>query len=239
LDERRGRKPSSVKKFCYILRSFLEYCWVAGLVERDLSGALTVAMSRQPCRLPVGVGADDVERLLDGCDLASRVGMRDFAVLTLLARLGLRAGEVAGLRLDDIDWHRGEITVAGKGGKEERLPLPKQAGEALAGYLTRARPTADVRTVFLRHRAPIRPMSRAVVKAIVYQACDRAGLERFGPHRLRHTLAETMIAAGVGYDAIGQVLRHDSPLTTANYARVDVGRLRLLARPWPETGERP
>jgi site-specific recombinase XerD len=239
LDEGACRKPSSVKKLGYVLRSFLRFCWVAGQVDRDLSGALTVAMARQPCRLPVGVGADTVKRLLDGCDQTTRVGLRDLAVLTLLARLGLRSQEIAGLRLDDIDWYRGEITVTGKSGKIERLPLPGQAGEAIAAYLTRARPSSQARTVFLRHRAPIQPMTRAGVKMIVHQACGRAGLEPFGPHRLRHTLAETMVATGVGFEAIGQVLRHDSPLTTANYARVDVDQLRLLARPWPDAGARP
>jgi len=233
-----GRKPSSVKKFCYVLRSFLRYCWVAGLVERDLSGALTVVMARQPCRLPVGVGADNVRRLLDSCDQTTRVGARDLAVLTLLSCLGLRASEVSGLRLDDIDWHHGEVVVAGKGGKIERLPLPTRAGEAIAAYLTRARPSTDTRAVFLRCRAPIGPVTRAVVKAIVYQACDRAGLERFGPHRLLHTLAEIMIACGVGYGGVGQMLRHDDPVTTANYARVDIDQLRCLARPWPEAGGR-
>jgi site-specific recombinase XerD len=239
LAEGEGRKPSSVKKFCYTVRVFLRFCWVAGLVERDLSGALAVARSRQPSRLPVGVSAGDVERLLAGCDTATAVGLRDAAILGALARLGLRAGEAAGLTLDDIDWRGGEVVVAGKGGKVESLPLPQDVGEAIAAYLVGGRPSAECRAVFLCHRAPFTPLNRSSVGSIVTRACERVGLPRFGPHRLRHTLAEAMVAAGVPFPAIGQVLRHDSPLTTANYARVDVGRLRTLAQPWPVEGRQP
>lgn len=226
---------SSVKRLGYTLRSFLRYAFLTGLTDHDLSGASIPIRARQPSLLPIGISREQTTALLAACGRDSVVGRRDYAVILLLARLGLRATEVAGLRLDDIDWHHGEITVRGKGRRDERMPLPAEVGEALVDYLMRSRPTdaPGVRTVFLAARAPRRPMDRVTVSSMIGQACLRAGITPVGAHLLRHTLGEAMIRAEVPLAAIGQVLRHHDPLTTTNYARVDVERLRDLARPWP------
>ncbi len=154
----------------------------------------------------------------------------------MLLRLGVRAGEVAALRLDDIDWHTGQIVIHGKGGRDEQLPLPVDVGEAIVAYLRRGRPATTRREVFITARAPTRGLSRGAVTAIVHQACRRAGIPEIGAHRLRHTAASTMVRADVPLAEIGQVLRHHNQSTTSAYARVDVDQLRRLARPWPVTG---
>ena len=234
LDEGTSRRPVSVKAFGYTLRSLLRFWFIAGITSHDLSAATLVIRHPQPSRLPVGVSRDDVTALLAHCDRDTGAGVRDYAVLLLLARLGLRAVEVARLRLDDLDWRRGVLLVRGKGNRDEHLPLPHEVGEAIVAYLRGARPAdAGFREVFAADRAPLRPLTRDAVGGIVERACDRAGLERLGPHRLRHTLGEQMVAAVVPLNAIGQVLRHATPLTTAGYARVDVAALRELAQPWP------
>lgn len=236
LDEGVTRRPVSVKAFGYTLRALLRFFFVTGVTSHDLSAATLVVRSPQPSRLPIGVGRDEVAAVLVSCDCDTSAGLRDYAVLLLLARLGLRAVEVARLRIDDIDWRRGEILVRGKGDRDERLPLPAEVGEAVVAYLQGARPAeVGFREVFAADRAPLRPLTREAVGGIVERACDRAGLPRFGAHRLRHTLGEQMVAAAVPLDAIGQVLRHATALTTAGYARVDVAALRELAQPWPAT----
>jgi integrase len=156
----------------------------------------------------------------------------------VLLRLGLRASEAAALRLEDIDWRAGEITVHGKGRRDERLPLPADVGQAIAGYLTRGRPVTRHREVFLRSVAPERPLGRGGISCIVRRACRRAGILEIGAHRLRHTAACQMAAAGAPLTEIGQVLRHHSLESTANYARVSIAELRKLARPWPLGGAR-
>jgi integrase len=204
LDEGATRRPVSVKAFGYTLRSLLRFWFITGVTAHDLSAATLVIRHPQPSRLPVGASREEVTALLVSCDRETSTGVRDYAVLSLLARLGLRAVEVARLRLDDIDWRHGELLVRGKGNRDERLPLPHEVGEAIVAYLGGAR-LVDVRfrEVFAASRAPFRPLTREAVSGIVERACDRAGLERFGPHRLRHTLAEQMIAAQVPLDAIG------------------------------------
>jgi len=159
-------------------------------------------------------------------------------VIITLLRLGLRAGEVAGLRLDDVDWRAGELVVRGKGNREDRLPLPKEVGEAIAAYLKRGRPTSDRREVFLRARAPFQPIAPGTVSSTVRRACRRAGVAEVGPHRLRHTVACEMVSAHVPLVQIAQVLRHKSLQSTAIYARVDLDQLRLLAAPWPAGAQR-
>ncbi|GAA1890549.1 site-specific integrase [Paeniglutamicibacter psychrophenolicus] len=237
LDEGEGRKPVSVKKFGYVLRSFLRFCFLVGELDRDLTGATLVVRLPQPSLLPIGVSPGQIQTLLDACDRNTSVGKRDYAMVLLLARLGLRAGEVAGLHLEDIDWHHGEFMVRGKGSKDERLPLPDEVGAAIADYLLHARPAApDLREAFSTVKAPWRGLSSPAVWAIVVRACKRAGMQPFGAHRLRHSLGEAMVRAEVPLAAIGQVLRHDDPVTTANYARVDVTRLRTLAQPWAAEG---
>lgn len=237
LEEGVTRRPAAVKGFGYTLRAFLRFCFITGVTERDLTGATLAIRSAQPSRLPIGVSANDLAALLTACDRGTVLGRREYAVLVLLARLGLRAGEVARLRLEDIDWYRGEVLIRGKGNRDERLPLPHEVGEALVDYLKRSRPTGhDLREVFIAARAPRRPLTRNSVGFIVNRACLRAGLEPFGAHRLRHTLGEQMVTAGVAFAVIGQVLRHTDPLTTAGYARVNLPALRDLAQPWPQAG---
>jgi integrase len=153
----------------------------------------------------------------------------------LLARLGLRRGEVAGLRLDDIDWRAGELTVVGKGDRAERLPLPAGPGEAIAAWLVDGRPECQTRSVFTTVKPPGRPLSSGAVGHIVGSACQAAGLDRIGAHRLRHTLATEMLQAGASLSEVGQVLRHRSASSTALYAKVDEVALRPLARSWPGT----
>ncbi|MQB02400.1 MAG: tyrosine-type recombinase/integrase [Actinobacteria bacterium] len=177
--------------------------------------------------------AREVRLQLDSCDVATAVGRRDYAVLVLLARLGLRGAEAAALELDDVDWRGGEVAIRGKGRRLERLPLPVAVGEALAAYLTGGRPRCGAATVFVTARAPYRALTPMAVRQIVARACRRAGLRRLGAHRLRHTLATAMLQAGAPLAEVGQVLRHRSHLATATYAKVDEQALRPLARPWP------
>jgi integrase/recombinase XerD len=171
--------------------------------------------------------------LLGSCDRSTTVGCRDHAILILLARLGLRAGEVAGLALDDIDWRAGEVVIRGKRSRIDRLPLPGDVGEALAVYLCRARPGGFGRTVFLRAQAPLAGLSGDGVSEVVVRACRRAGIAPVRAHRLRHTIATEMLRRGAGLAEIGQVLRHQSIEATATYAKVDRAALSRLALPWP------
>ena len=175
-----------------------------------------------------------VQAMLASCDRGTAAGRRDLAILTLLARMGLRAGEVAGLRLDDIDWRLGEITVRGKGNRRDRLPLPADAGEAVADWLRHGRPaTALDRSVFIRIKAPHRGLTSGGVTQAVAAAAGRAGLGVIYAHRLRHSAATAILAEGGSLAEVGQVLRHRRPHTTAAYTKVNVEALRALARPWP------
>ncbi len=157
-------------------------------------------------------------------------------MLLLLARLGLRSAEVAGLTFADVDWRAGEIIVRGKGRREDRLPLPVEVGEALVAYLSEARPGVDTRQLFVTCCAPRRGISAGMVSDIVHRACRRAGLPEVGAHRLRHALATEMLAEGAAMVEISQVLRHRDLATTAIYAKVNLGALRQVAQPWPGTG---
>ena len=183
--------------------------------------------------LPRALAGGQVAALLASCDLGTVVGRRDLAVLTVLSRLGLRAGEAARLRLDHIDWRRGEITVWGKGGRCDRLPLSADVGQAIVSYLASGRPRTDHREVFICARAPYRAMSRGAVTNVVASAARKAGLGTVHAHRLRHSAATAMLGAGAPLSEIGQLLRHRSALTTAIYAKVDIAGLRTVARPWP------
>lgn len=223
----------SVQYFVAALRSFLRYCHVAGLIETDLSAATLTITGRRRSSLPKGISASDAQALLRSCDRRSAAGRRDHAIILMLLRLGLRSGEVAALRLEDLDWRAGQIVVHGKGGRVDRLPLPADVGEAVAGYLYRARPQTISRQVFLRSAAPRVGLSRRGVSSIVRQACVRAGVPPVGAHRLRHTLACQLVRARVPLPEIGQILRHHAATSTALYARVDVDQLRTVARPWP------
>jgi integrase/recombinase XerD len=218
------------------LRSLLGFLHVEGLIERSLVGAVPSAASWRLSGLPRALEPDQVRRLLASCDRATGNGRRDFAILVLLVRLGLRAGEVAGLGLDDVDWRAGELVVVGKGRRAERLPLPIDVGEALTAYLTDGRPaTAQDRCLFVRVKAPHCRLTTGGITQVVVSAAKRADLGQIHAHRLRHTAATEMLRAGAPLAEIGQVLRHRTPLTTAIYAKVDRERLRELARPWPGT----
>jgi site-specific recombinase XerD len=186
--------------------------------------------------LPRAISAEHARRALDACDRRTAIGRRDYAVLLLLARLGLRAGEVVALLLDDVDWDAGRMRVRGKGGREAWLPLPTDVGQAIAAYLQHARPNAPDRHLFLRASAPIRGLkSGMAVASIVAHALRRAGIDtpRRGAHQFRHALATQMLRHGASLAEIGELLRHRSPQTTALYARVDLAALRALALPWP------
>ena len=223
----------STQFFVVALRSFLRYAHLAGALDADVSGASLPVTGRRRSPLPQGVSAAHVRALLASCDRRTTVGRRDYAVMLVLLRLGLRSCEVASLQLGDIDWRAGEITVHGKSDRVDRLPVPADVGQAIVDYLRRGRPRTDRREVFLRVIAPRVGLERGGVSLIVRRACVRAGLTPHGAHRLRHALACDMVAAAVPLHEIGQVLRHRDAASTSVYARVDVDQLRTVARAWP------
>jgi integrase/recombinase XerD len=214
------------------LRQLLRYLHVTGSIPVSLRWAVPAVARLRDRSLPRGLDAATVAKLLGSCDRRRTIGRRDYAIMVLMARLGLRAGEVAALTLDDLDWRAGEIVVHGKGNREDRLPLPVDVGQALVSYLLR-RPQTDCRSVFMRVRAPAGPFPVTGVKHVVSDACARAGVPPVGAHRLRHTAATGMLRAGASLPEIAQVLRHRQLETTAIYARVDRQALRPLALPWP------
>ncbi|HTW07648.1 MAG TPA: site-specific integrase [Acidimicrobiales bacterium] len=232
VSERRRRSTASAQVSVTALRSLLRFLFLEGCIAQRLGDAVP-AVSVPKGFLPRGLADEVVEALLASCDTSTKVGKRDLAVLTALSRLGLRAGEVAGLGLDELDWAHGEVVVRGKGRRTERLPLPVDVGEALAAYLSSGRPKVECRAVFLRVHAPIGPMTASNVGAIVRYACQRAGVPEVGPHRLRHSAATAMLRAGASLAEVGQVLRESADATTAIYAKVDRVALRALAQPWP------
>lgn len=233
LYESRNRSVGTAKLLVSDLRSLLRYFYREGKTRTDLSGAVPAIAARRLTSLPQAIEPEEVTRLLESCDRQTSKGLRDFALLLLLVRLGLRAGETVALELDDIDWEQGEIEIRGKGRRQERLPLPVDVGEALVAYLRRGRPDTADRHLFLRSRAPRRALSSSAVGHVVYEACDRAQIPRVGPHRLRHTAATHMLCQGASLPEIAQVLRHRHLETTAIYAKVDRTALRELAQPWP------
>ena len=227
---------SATQSFVNGVRAFLGFCFVEGVMGSDLSQAALLVRGRSSSSLPKGISRADARALLCSCDRRCALGRRDYAIIITLLRLGLRRSELAGLRLDDIDWRSGELVVRGKAAREDRLPLPADVGEAIASYLRRGRPRSDRREVFLRSKAPYEPIASGTVASTVRRACRRAGIPEIGSHRLRHTAACEMVRANVPLLRIGQVLRHRSLQSTARYARVDVERLRGLAAPWPTKG---
>lgn len=232
-DECRRRSTGSAKVLVTALRSLLRFLVLEGIVTPGLQHAVPAVAGWRGGGLPKALPDGQVAALLAACDRETATGRRDFAVLALLTRLGLRACEASALELDDIDWRAGTVTVRGKGRRDERLPLPSDAGEALACYLRAGRPAGAGRRVFLLSRAPGGGMSPGAVKAVVRSACRRAGLPEAGAHRLRHSAATGMLRAGAPLAEIGQVLRHRSMSTTAIYAKADHGALAQLAMPWP------
>jgi len=216
------------------LRPLMVFLHVTGRIPHPLRWAVPRVADTNARLLPRGVDPETVLALLASCDRRRPVGTRDFAVLLLLARLGLRSAEVASMQLEDVDWRVGELLVRGKGGREDRLPLPVDVGEALSSYLLQRKPVPS-RAVFLGMFAPIGPMSRSGVTQTVVRACNRVGIPRISAHRLRHTLASEMLRAGCSLSEVAEVLRHQLLYTTAIYARVDHAALRSIAMPWPET----
>jgi len=212
------------------LRSLLRFLFVEGLVAHDLSVAVPTMKTQRERSLPRGILSSDLRRMLASCDRRTLVGKRDYAIILLLARLGLRQCEVCALTLDDFDWRRGVLTLQGKGKKRAELPIPQDVGCALSAYLLR-RPRVATRRVFLRVRAPYRPLR--VIGEPVFNASQRAGIASVRPHQLRHTAATQMLGRGASLAEIAQVLRHASTQTTAIYAKVNRRALRALVQPWP------
>lgn len=231
-----NRSISAARDLTCGLRSFLRYLYLTGAIPNPLVWAVPMVADLRDRSLPRGLDSAVVKRLLASCDRRRTVGRRDHAILLLLGRLGLRAGEVAAITLDDIDWRSGELIVRnGKGRRHDRLPLSADVGEAIVSYLRR-RPRIEDRALFLRVVAPAGAIRGSAVSAIVRQACKRAGLPSVGSHALRHTAATEMLRAGATLQEIGEVLRHQEQRTTARYAKVDRKTLRALARPWPRGG---
>lgn len=228
---------ASAKATATRLRSLLRFLYLEGLTARSLAGAVPSSAGWRLASLPKALPAGQVASLLRSCDRRRALGRRDFAMLVLLSRLGMRAGEVACLELGDLDWRVGELVVQGKGNRRDRLPLPVDVGEAIVAWLTRGRPACQTTSVFVTARAPHRPLSSGGVSAVVARACSRAGVPAAGAHRLRHSAATSMLAGGAALDEIGQVLRHERRETTAIYAKVDRRSLQAVVRPWP--GARP
>jgi integrase/recombinase XerD len=218
------------------MRSFLRYARYRGEVTLDLAAAVPVVANWSMSSIPRAIGTDQVRQLLASIDRHTVMGRRDYAIVLLLARLGLRSGEVAFLELDDIDWNAGEVSVRGKGGQRAALPLPAEVGEAIAAYLRDGRPRNSSRRVFLRSKAPVRGfLSQCAIGSIIRHALQRAGIQAptTGAHQFRHALATQMLRRGASLAEIGELLRHSSPQTTTIYAKVDLHALRTLALPWP------
>ena len=234
-----ARSPASAQLHASTLRSFLRFLWQTGQTTRDLTAAIPPVRRWRLVDVPKYLTPDDVQQVLDACPRTSAVGRRDYAILLLLARLGLRGGEIVRLELDDIDWHAGELLVRGKGSVRSRLPLPCDVGEAVAAYLQRDRPRCATRRVFVQARAPHRGLGHpATVSTLVRVALTRARVNApmNGAHLLRHSLATDLLRRGASMADVGEVFRHQHPQTTEIYAKVDLTRLRLLAQPWPSGG---
>ena len=228
--------PKRAKLMTTAMRSFLQYARYRDLINIDLQSSVPTVASWTMASLPRGLSSDEVHCLLAHCARNTAVGVRDWAILLLLARLGLRAGEVVGLTLDDLDWERAELLIRANGGRSDRMPIPQDVGAALADYLRRSRPVCACRQVFVRMRAPHRGFASSVaICCIVRRALDRAGLNpaHKGAHLLRHSVATHMLRQGASLAEIGELLRHRSPQTTMIYAKVDLDLLRPLALPWP------
>ena len=218
------------------LRSFLRYVRYRGDIAPDLAAAVPAVANWSMQSIPRAISAEQTRQLLASVNRQTAVGRRDYAILLLLARLGLRAGEVAFLELDDIDWRSGQLSVRGKGGQRNELPLPADVGKAIAAYLQHGRPRSNSRRVFLRVKAPITGFRRSNgVITLVRHSLQRAGIDAptMGAHQFRHGLATQMLSHGASLSEIGEVLGHRHPQTTSIYAKVNIKALRTLAVPWP------
>ena len=231
-----SQSPGRATLMVGALRSFFRFLYLRGESVTDLAGTVPTVAAWRLSSVPKSIEPEQVERLLKSCDRRTATGRRDYAVLLLLARLGLRGGEVSALTLDDLDWGAGEIAVRGKGSRHDRLPIPQDVGEALVAYLRDGWPHGATRRVFLTSRAPVRELAdQRTVGCIVSRALARAGIRapRKGAHLLRHSLAVRMLRQGASLAEIGEILRHRRLDTTAIYAKVDLTALSTLALPWP------
>ncbi len=218
------------------LRSFLRYARLRGEIRADLAAAVPCVANWSMPSIPRAISSDQVRQLLSRLDRSTAVGRRDYAILLLLARLGVRAGEVVTLELEDIDWKAGRLSVHGKSGRRSKLPLPQEVGEAIVAYLRRGRPRSDSRRVFLRAKAPVRGLlGPSAISTVVRHALARTGINAptRGAHQFRHGLATEMLRRGASLGEIGELLGHRSPETTKIYTKVDIDALRTLALPWP------
>jgi len=218
------------------LRSFLRYLFHRGIVAVDLAACVPTIATWSLSKVPRFLAGEQIQKILDSCDRGTAIGRRDYALLLLLSRLGLRAGEVVALTLDDLDWETGLVTVRGKGKRVAQMPLLPEVGTAIADYLSTGRPPCSSRCVFIRAKAPLTGFANSVaICSLVDTAMARAGVESEyrGSHVFRHSLATGMINQGASLDEIGDLLRHQRPDTTRIYAKVDLVSLRSIALPWP------
>jgi site-specific recombinase XerD len=240
LDQIRGCRPAHAKTKVGALRAYLRFLAANGACPPGLDQALPTVAEWKLSSLPRYLGAEQAVKLINSCSRNGPQGLRDRAIILLLIRLGLRAGDIASLRPNDIDWQDASLLVRGKGRRDVRLPLPQDAGDAVLDYIEYARPRAAIDRVFLCANAPFRPLrSGMIVSGIVRAALRRAGITNppsHGANLLRHTAATMMLRAGATLDEIGTVLRHKSPDTTAHYAKVDIAALNQVAQPWPKEG---
>jgi len=229
---------ASAKKCTTAVRMFLRFLIADGKCATGLEGAIPVLAHWRLSSLPRYLQSEEVERVIAACDPATPVGKRDRAILLLLARLGLRAGDIVQLRLADLDWKEAAISVSGKGRRQTLMPLTQEIGDAIARYITDGRPETAVDALFIRSRAPFQALANhCAVSMIVAQAMHRAGVvcpSRGAAHVLRHSIASSMLRQGASLQEIAGVLRHRSTATTEIYAKVDVATLRQIAQPWPE-----
>jgi site-specific recombinase XerD len=229
--------PKSAKLMCWSLRAFLRYLHHTGLNPHALAGCVPSIRQWNLVSLPTSLSAAQVQKALDSCDRASAVGRRDFAILMMLAKLGLRADEVATLTLDDIDWRAGDMLVRAKGRQRARMPITSDVGAAIVAYLQTGRPASSSRQLFLRSLAPHTGFASAsAITMIAKTALERAGIQECahrGAHIFRHSLATELLRSSATLSEIGHLLRHKSHDTTRIYAKVDVQALRALSQPWP------
>lgn len=233
------RTPKAAQLMVSAIRSFLRFLFRYGETKCDLSTAVPSVAAWRLSEVPKYIKPEEVESLLESCDRTTSVGRRNYSILLLIAHLGLRAGEIVTLELDDINWRASELTIRGKGQFCDRLPLPQIVGEALVVYLKNDRPKCPTRRVFVRIRAPYRGFKdSSTVSTIVRRTVERSGIitPSKGAHLLRHSLATGMLRKGASMAEIGELLRHRSPNSTEIYAKVDIEGLRSIVRIWPEKG---
>jgi integrase len=233
MTESARRSVRGARMMVTAVRALLRWLHQCGLLPSDLSGAVPGVAPWSGRRAISPPPAGQVSAVLAACSQAPRTGTRDYAIVLMLARYGLRKSEVAGLRLEDIDWRSGKITVRGKRSHTDTLPLTADTGEALAAYLAGVRQRGSCRALFLTAEAPVRPLSAGSISTVVRNACLRAGVPPFGPHRLRHFTGAGVLEAGGTLAEAGQLLRHSRPATTGLYLSASAAALRPLAPPWP------